>query len=132
MKITGVIALLLMTGCESLPESVGGSARKGGSQSVNTGSEVRYECYTYVGSKHVLTLPVAPLDSPISTVNVTFLGDRIEAIYVRRGLTQSWMFDDRIFVELDPDLTAAYYDFTGAEQGEQRKPEAVFECKKRG
>ena len=64
-------------------------------------------------------------------VDVIFHGEQLEAIYTRSGLTQLWMFEDSLYIKLDPDLTAGYWDFRGAEEGEERKPEAVFECKKR-
>ena len=76
-------------------------------------------------------MPVAPLNSEVGMVTVTFHGDRMEATYVRKGLTQIWLFEKHLYVELDPDYTAAYYDFTGAEEGELRKPKAVFECRKK-
>jgi hypothetical protein len=76
-------------------------------------------------------LPVAPFNSEVGTVTVTFHGDPKEATYVRKGLKQIWVFEERIYLELNPDFTAAYYDFNGAEEGERRKPEAVFKCTKR-
>ena len=115
------IALLLVAGCETVPMSDSGS-----------GSGVRYACYTYdYPAQHVLTLPVAPLNAEVGMVNVTFHGDTLEAIYQRSGLTQLWIFEDSLYIKVDPDLTAAYMDFRGAEEGETRKPDAVFECKKR-
>ena len=111
-------------GCASLPASTG-------AQPASASDNVRYECYTYVGSKHVLTLPVAPLQSEVGMVTVTFHGERLEATYMRTGLTQLWIFEDGLYVKVDPDLTAAYMDFRGAEEGETRKPEAVFECRKK-
>lgn len=118
------IAVLFASGCATQPVNTG-------SQPVSASGNVRYECYTYVGSNHVLTLPVAPLNSEVGIVTVTFHGDRMEATYVRKGLKQAWLFDDKMYVELDPDFTAAYYDFTGAKEGKLRKPEAVFECGKK-
>jgi len=126
MKKLIVLALsLFAAGCASLPVS------SSASQSGSTGGNTRYECYTYVGSKHVLTLPVAPLNSDVGMVNVTFHGDQLEAIYQRSGLTQLWIFEDSLYIKVDPDLTASYMDFRGADEGETRKPDSVFECKKK-
>ena len=97
----------------------------------DSGGNTRYLCYTYVDSKHVLTLPVAPLQSEVGMVTVTFHGERLEATYIRNGLTQLWVFEDGLYVKVDPDLTAGYMDFRGAEEGETRKPESVFECRKK-
>ncbi len=119
------IALLCAAGCVTEPVS-------NGSQSVGARDDVRYECYTYVGSNHVLTLPVAPLNSEVGTVTVMFHGDPKEARYVRKGLKQIWFFERNVYLELNPDFTGAYYDFAGAEEGERRKPEAVFKCTKKG
>jgi len=99
----------------------------------HAGKGTRYECRTYVGSKLVLTLPVLKING---TVIVTFHGTKIAAYYKRLGLNQLWNFDfddpnTSHYVQLSPDLTAGYYDFTGAEEGEKRKPESVFECTKR-
>ena len=118
------IVLLFAAGCVTQPVSTD-------SKSVSARDDVRYECYTYVGSNHVLTLPVAPLNSEVGTVTVMFHGDPKEATYVRKGLKQIWIFEKRVYLELDPDFSAAYYDFTGAQEGEQRKPEGVFKCKKK-
>ena len=116
------MALLLAAGCETIPMSSGGG----------NGGSVRYECYTYdYPAQHVLSLPVAPLNSDVGMVNVTFHGDQLEAIYQRSGLTQLWIFEENLYIKVDPDLTAAYMDFRGADEGETRKPDAVFECKKR-
>jgi hypothetical protein len=104
----------------------------GSSQVPDTGSSVRYECYTYdYPAQHVLTLPIAPLNSEVGEVNVIFHGEKMKATYLRNGLTQLWLFDENLYVQIDPDLTGKYMDFQGAEEGEQRKPEAIFECKKR-
>ena len=116
-------ALLLAAGCETVPMSSGGGS---------SGGSVRYECYTYdYPAQHVLTLPVAPLNSDVGMVNVTFHGEQLEAIYQRSGLTQLWIFEDSLYIKVDPDLTASYMDFRGADEGETRKPDAVFECKKK-
>ena len=126
-KSLGMLPVLFLSGavvgCAGQPAETGSSTY--------TGSITRYQCYTYVGSKHVLTLPVAPLNSDVGMVTVTFHGDGLDAIYQRSGLTQLWIFEDGLYIKLDPDLSAAYMDFRGAEEGEMRKPEAVFECKKR-
>ena len=117
------MALLLAAGCETVPMS-----NSGGS----SGDSVRYDCYTYdYPAQHVLRLPVAPLNSDVGVVNVTFHGDQLEAIYQRSGLTQLWIFEENLYIKVDPDLTAAYMDFRGADEGEKRTPDAVFECKKR-
>ena len=130
--LTVSIALMCAAGCTTQSTSTASSGFKNDSSQLESpGRSVRYECYTYVGSRHVLTLPVAPLNSDIAMVTVTFHGDPMEATYLRTGLTQRWVFGESVYVELDPDFTAAYYDFTGAEEGEMRKPESVFECKKR-
>jgi hypothetical protein len=116
------LALLLAVGCETVPMSSGGG----------DGDNVRYECYTYdYPAQHVLTLPVAPLNSEVGMVDVTFHGDQLDATYVRSGLSQTWFFEDRLYVKVDPDLDAQYWDFRGADEGEERKPESIFECKKR-
>ena len=111
------IALLFAAGCAS--------------QLVSTGGYVRYECYTYVGSNHVLTLPIPEADAATQLVQITFHGDRIPATYQRNGLTQLWILEDSLYVQVDPDFVARYMDFRSAEEGERRNAEAVFECKKR-
>ena len=117
------IALLFAAGCAPQPVSTG--------QPASTGGFVRYECYTYVGSNHVLTLPIPEADPATQLVQITFHGDRIPAIYQRKGLTQLWTLEDRLYIQLDPDFVARYMNFKGAVEGEQRKPEAVFKCEKR-
>lgn len=82
-----LIALLFAAGCASQPVSTG--------QPASVGGFVRYECYTYVGSNHVLTLPVAPLNSEVGTVTVMFHGDPKEATYIRKGLKQIWLFEKK-------------------------------------
>ena len=61
------VALLIVAGCASQPVGTGQSARTGGVE--------RYECYTYVGSRHVLTLPVPGVDTVMPVVQITFHGD---------------------------------------------------------
>ncbi|NIV16858.1 MAG: hypothetical protein GWN47_00270 [Woeseiaceae bacterium] len=82
-------------------------------------------------AKHVLTLPVAPLNAEIAEVEVWFHGDYLTATYIRSGLSQLWVFEDRLYVKVNPDFDAQYWDFRGAEEGEERRPDAVFECNKR-
>jgi hypothetical protein len=60
-----------------------------------------------------------------------FHGEQLTAIYTRNGLTQLWIFEENLYLQIDPDLSGKYMNFQGAEEGEKRKPEAVFECKKR-
>ena len=116
------LIILFAVGCETVPMSSGGG----------NGDNVRYDCYTYdYPAQHVLRLPVAPLNSEVGMVNVTFHGDQLEALYTRSGLTQIWMFEESLYIKVDPDLDAQYWDFRGASEGEERKPESVFECKKR-
>jgi len=118
------LAFLLAAGCETVPMSSGGGD--------NSNGTVRYNCYTYdYPAQHVLTLPIAPLNSEVGVVSVTFHGEQLDAIYSRSGLTQIWIFEESLYVQVDPDLDAQYMDFRNAEEGEMRKPEAVFECKKR-
>jgi hypothetical protein len=117
------IAFLFVAGCASQPVNTG--------QRASTGSLVRYECFTYVGSNHVLTLPIPESDAATPLVQITLHGDRIPAIYQRQGLTQLWSLDESLYIQLDPDLVARYMNFKGAEQGEKRKAEAVFKCEKR-
>jgi len=112
------IALLFAAGCAS--------------QSVNTGGLVRYECYTYVDSNHVLTLPIPETtDIAAQLVQITLHGDRIPAVYQRDGLTQLWILEENLYIQVGADFVARYMNFRGAEEGERRKAEAVFECKKR-
>ena len=112
--------------------SAAGCASQGGHSMSSDGDSVRYECYTYdYPAQHVLTLPVAASNSDAGAVTMTFHGEQLLAMYQRSGLTQLWMFEDGLYVKVDPDLSAAYMDFRGAEEGETRKPDAVFECKKR-
>ena len=112
--------LLFAAGCASLPVS----------SSVSQSGSTRYECSAFNSSKHVLTLPV-PSDGE-SLVSVKLHGDSIEAIYSEVGLMKMWHFTDHIYIRVKPDMSAQYYDFTSADDGEQRTPEAMFECKKRG
>ena len=92
---------------------------------------VRYEC-TNVSDVRVLTLPVAPLGATVAQVQMVFHGDKLEATYVRNGLSQYWYLTDELYVELKPNLMAYYWDFEGAEDGESVTSEATFWCKKRG
>ena len=92
---------------------------------------VRYECTT-AGSEHVLTLPVAPLDAPVAEVKIVLHGVTLTATYVRDGLNQLWYLEKNLYVELTPNLIAHYWDFRGAEKGEERTSEATFWCKKKG
>lgn len=123
--LIGLTVLLFAAGCASMSNTTDTM------QSGNTGDSVRYECYTYVGSNLVLTLPIAPLNSAIALVDVTFHGEQLEAVYLRDGLTQIWTFEQGLYVQLDPDLSAKYMDFRGADEGERRSPESVFKCRKR-
>lgn len=124
------IALSLVVGCALQPVGTDSTERSGSVASAS--SAVRYECYTYIDRKHVLTLPVAPLNADRGLVKVSFHGDSMEAVYERAGLTQLWIFEDSLYVKVDPDLTAAYMDFRGAAEGEKRKPQSVFQCQKKG
>jgi hypothetical protein len=110
------IALLFAAGCAM--------------QSVSIGGPVRYECYTHVDSNHVLTLPIPETDAATQHVEITFQGVRIPTIYQRDGLTQLWILEDSLYIQVDPDFDASYMDFRDAEEGERRAPEARFECKK--
>ena len=124
MKKLIVFALsLFAAGCASLPMS------SSDSQSGSTGGNARYECSAYQSGTHVLTLPV-PSDGE-TLVSVKLHGDSIEAIYSEVGLMKIWSFTDKIYIRVKPDMSAQYYDFTSADDGEQRTPEAMFECKKR-
>ena len=117
------IALLFVAGCETMPMS------SSDSQSGSTGGNARYECSAFQSSTHVLTLPV-PSDGEW-VVNVKLHGDSIEAVYSEVGLMKNWHFTDEIYIRVKPDMSAQYYDFTSADAGEKRTPEAMFECKKR-
>ena len=116
-----LIALMFMAGCETLP-----------SQSDHASGQTRYLCYTYVQAEHVLTLPVPSNNEEVAFVDVWFQGNTLPATYNRKGLTQLWHFDvDGLYVKVDPDNSAQYWDFRGASDDEKRKPEAVFKCQKR-
>ena len=106
---TGIVVILVLfvAGCETVPMSSSDSQ----------------------SSRHVLTLPV-PSDS-VPLVIVTLHGDAIEAVYSEVGLMKNWYFTDDIFIRVKPDMSAQYYDFTGADAGEERMPQAMFECRKR-
>ena len=121
--LTVTVAFCFLVGCESMPI-----------QSDHANERVRYVCYTYdYPAIHVLTLPLPTSDEPtLSFVSVWFQGDLVPAYYERNGLTQLWVFDDALYVKVDADNDAQYWDFRGAEEGEKRSPEAVFECKRRG
>ncbi len=88
---------------------------------------IRYECATLF-SDTSLILPVPEHEGP--EVKVLLHGMPYAAVFSRKGLTQVWAFDDDrgLQVQLDPDLTAGYFDFTGAEENEQREPESLFFC----
>src|SRR5690606_22773446 len=114
-------AITILGGCETMPL-----------QSNHASDQTRYLCYTYdYPAQHILTLPVPPENTEIAPAAVWFQGNILDAIYTREGLTQLWVFDERLYVKVDPDNDAQYWDFRGAEEGEKRTPEAVFECKKR-
>ena len=76
-------------------------------------------------------MPIPEADAATQLVQITFHGDRIPATYQRNGLTQLWILEDSLYIQVDPDFVARYMDFRGAEEDERRKAEAVFECKKR-
>ena len=96
--------------------------------------QTRYVCSTYDShnypSRHVLTLPIPPDNSNFTPVDVWFQGNIINAVYRRKGLAQFWVFDDDLYVRVDADNDAQYWDFQGADEGEKRKPQSVFKCKK--
>ena len=125
-----IVALLLLfiAGCEALPI-----------KSNHASGQPRYLCYTYdYPPEHVLTLPVPTNLLETETTgfgfaDVWFQGEVLPAKYERTGLSQFWAFDDdaKLYVKVDPDGDAQYWDFRGAAEGEMRKPEAVFECSKR-
>jgi hypothetical protein len=119
--LVGSIAPLFAAGCASQPANT----------DVDADGFVRYECYTYVGRNHVLTLPIPEADATTPFVQITFQGERIPAIYQRDGLTQLWILEDSLYIQVGPDFVARYMNFRGAEEGERRKAEAVFECRKR-
>ncbi len=125
--LVGSMALLFVAGCALQPESTDKSVS---TDILASTGVVRYECYTYVGSNHVLTLPIPEAEPATQLVQITFHGDRIPARYQRKGLTQLWMLGDSRYIQVDPDFVASYMDFKGAEEVERRKPEAVFQCKK--
>lgn len=128
MKVLGVsIALLLAAGCTLQPVTSANSHSV-----VSTSGSVRYDCSSYFDDKTILTLPVPSPNRGTNTVTVTFDGGPLTATYARDGLSQLWIFQDRLYVKLRPDLRAAYMDFRGAKEGEKRTPTDVFECKKRG
>lgn len=97
-------ALLFVTGCASQPAS--------------TMDDTGYEYYTFVGANHALTLPVAPHGADAGEVRITFHGDRLRAVHFRKGERQIWALNEHVYVALNPDFTAAYYDFTDAAEGE--------------
>ena len=111
------IPLLFAAGCAMQPVSTVGS--------------VRYECYTEFDKKHVLTLSVPEMAAEAPHVYITFHGNSIPTTYLRNGLTQLWVLEDSLYIQLDPDFDASYMDFRDAEEGERRSPEAKFECEKR-
>ena len=114
-------AIVYLAGCDTMPP-----------QSHHASDQTRYLCYTYdYPAEHVLTLPVPEENTKTASVEVWFQGNSIDAIYAREGLTQLWVFSESLYVKVDPDNNAQYWDFRGAKEGESRKPEAVFECKKR-
>lgn len=119
--LVGSIALLFTAGCASQPVST----------DTHADGFVRYECYTFVDSNHVLTLPIPEADAATPLVQITFQGERIPAIYRRDGLTQLWILEDSLYIQVDPDFVARYMNFRGAEEGERRKADAVLECRKR-
>ncbi|MDA0995044.1 MAG: hypothetical protein O3A13_15625 [Proteobacteria bacterium] len=92
----------------------------------------RYECGTHSDGVLVI-LPVAPLNADVAEVTIVFHGENMKATYVRQGLKQFWYLTGEIYIELSPTMSAMYWDFTDAEEGETRSPEAVFTtCTKRG
>ena len=128
MRIWLAAGLALLAGCEALPI-----------KSNHASGQPRYLCYTYdYPPVHVLTLPI-PMDYSESgdidiwIADVWFQGDVLTATYQRNGLSQFWAFDldGKLYVKVDPDGDAQYWDFRGASEGEKRTPQAVFECKKR-
>ena len=124
-KVLLTLLTVIVAGCAT--QSVGS-----GDQPARSGKAARYDCGTF--SDGVLVkLPVAPLNAEVGEVTIIFHGEQMTAKYIRNGLKQLWYLADSIYIELEPTMTALYWDFTGAEPGEKRKPEAVFTtCKKRG
>ena len=66
------IALLFAAGCATQHMST--------DQPVSTGDIVRYMCYTYADSKHVLTLPIPETDADPPLVDIIFQGNFLPAI----------------------------------------------------
>lgn len=62
---------------------------------------------------------------------VTALGISYRAFYALKGLKNEWFFgdkDENYLIVVKADGSGLYYDFTGAEKGENRTPEEVFQC----
>ena len=55
------------------------------------------------------------------------------AIYHRSGLVHTWAWGEDLSYQfkIKSDGTGLFYDFSGAEEGETRKPGEVFKCHKR-
>lgn len=87
----------------------------------------RYDCAT-LSSETSLILPVPKQQR--AEVKVLLHGKPHAAVFFLEGVTKVWAFesDSNLQVHLEPDLTASYFDFTCAEEGEQREAESTFIC----
>ena len=128
-KLIAIVpAAILLAGCAT-DSGIDDLANDDDMNAKHAADNARYECSAYQSGTHVLTLPVPPDGETL--VSVKLHGDSIEAIYSEVGLMKKWNFTDNIFIRVKPDMSAQYYDFTSADDGEQRTPEAMFQCKKR-
>jgi len=109
--LTGVLLFLMLVAGAVQPAQAAGNPR--------------YDCGTFSDGV-LLQLPVAPLNAEVGEVTIVFHGEKMKATYVRNGLKQIWYLTDAIYIELTPTMMAYYWDFTGAEKGETRNPEATF------
>jgi len=133
--IKTVISLTLvaiLTSCsESVPEKVTSFAN---SESYDW---KKWDCYEYgYGGKYLLSIGYIPeLENDNFYEGKLFLKDTtspIDTLYSLKGVQHyfNWFAssDQSYQIVIDSDGTGRFYDFTGAEDGEERTSKETYEC----
>jgi hypothetical protein len=123
--ITLSLVAVLASCSESVPEKVDAN-----NQSYDW---KKWECYEFgYGGKYLLTIGYIPELPKIDgfSPGKLFLKDSdsaIDTVYRLNGVQHYWNWDDFQIV-IDSDGTGRFYDFTGAQEGEERQSREVYEC----
>ena len=123
--ITLSLVAVLASCSESVPEKVDAN-----NQSYDW---KKWDCYEYgYGGKYLLTIGYIPELPKIDgfAPGKLFLKDSdsvVDTVYRLNGVRHYWNWEDYQIV-IDSDGTGRFYDFTGAEEGEERTSREVYEC----